>query len=238
MRTSRKERIFFTLIELLIVIAIIAILASMLLPALNKARGRGRSVHCSNQFRNIVQGAMQYTDASKDFWPTGGGYGIKVEDPAATSGWVDLALLRSILGIGGIGSKSWPKRYICPESWSNKLLAPRPGFNYTEDCAYMQWSAGTGYFSGQPCKITRVKNVSSKVAWADMLTALTYATIAATYAEYVVAGADTKQVDANGPVAYRHDRKANFVFMDGHISSLDDNRARALANNPFRPLED
>ncbi|HEV7300629.1 MAG TPA: prepilin-type N-terminal cleavage/methylation domain-containing protein [Tepidisphaeraceae bacterium] len=64
-------RLGFTLVELLVVIGIIALLISMLLPALNRARAAANTVACLANLRSIGQGITLYTNGNKGSLPYG-----------------------------------------------------------------------------------------------------------------------------------------------------------------------
>ena len=59
----------FTLVELLVVIGIIAVLVSILLPALNKAREAGNKVVCQSNLKQIMLATIMYANNNKGVFP-------------------------------------------------------------------------------------------------------------------------------------------------------------------------
>src|SRR5829696_5764680 len=70
---SRKG---FTLVELLVVIGIIALLLSILLPSLNKAKEQANQTKCLNNLRQIGMALVMYADGNKGKFPWGARYDI------------------------------------------------------------------------------------------------------------------------------------------------------------------
>lgn len=70
---NRTQRAYaFTLIELLVVIAVIGILAALLLPALGRAKDKGRQTFCRNNLKQLTYAMVMYHGDNKDQFPTPG----------------------------------------------------------------------------------------------------------------------------------------------------------------------
>jgi prepilin-type N-terminal cleavage/methylation domain-containing protein len=90
MRTHcRRPRFGFTLVELLVVIGILAILVSILLPAVQHAREAARRTTCRNHLRQVALAAKLHHDARRHF-PTGS-FQVPGGDGPDTPAWSWLA---------------------------------------------------------------------------------------------------------------------------------------------------
>jgi prepilin-type processing-associated H-X9-DG protein len=68
----RERMCSFTLIELLLIIAIVAILMSLLLPALKSARNKANEIRCNGNLRQIALAYSMYINDNNDFFPSHG----------------------------------------------------------------------------------------------------------------------------------------------------------------------
>ena len=69
-RSIRSRKSAFTLVELLVVIGIIAVLLSILLPSLGRARENAKRIQCMSNLRQISLAFVMYCHENKDWFPS------------------------------------------------------------------------------------------------------------------------------------------------------------------------
>ena len=100
----------FTLVELLVVIGVIALLISLLLPALGRARQQATSLSCQSNLRSIGQNLAIYASQNKGYLP----YGSALTGSGQTSqswSWPDIVTLISqpkLTTTAQFGPAYWP----------------------------------------------------------------------------------------------------------------------------------
>jgi prepilin-type processing-associated H-X9-DG protein len=201
---------------LLVVIAIIAILASMLLPALNKARNRAQTANCNSKIKQLGTANSMYMSSYDDYVPP-----ITQIMGALTASWP--LILAADQNLGG-------KNFACPamlqdlasgvkldtlnSGWAKKVVANKTA-DQSMDYGHYGRSAMLYHAAyGIGGKMSRAKYPSRLLMMGDGYSQSVKDRGYFNMANGFVTTGFSSMIDG------RHDATCNVLFADGHTENL------------------
>lgn len=219
---KRKTAYHFTLIELLIVVAIIAILAGMLTPALGKAKVMARETGCRSNIRQIYYAEFQYTVD----------YRFMRYDWTRSNTWARDRFVCDNSFLGYLKLKDWNANYTksvfyCPgtlEGW-RVARAFHASYGLSIPLFTGNNSANINGFPKKAAQWERVKKPSKTTLRYEAGTSGSSNGIPTTYVNNI--GGYTKSY---------HTKTVNILLFDGHTATFESGKFD-VANPPagYRP---
>ncbi|WDE95753.1 type II secretion system protein [Lentisphaera profundi] len=220
-----KQKKTFTLIEVLLVFAIIGILASLLIPTLRKARDTSRAALCVSNMKQMFYGAFMYTEDNGNYYPAttfpkAGVYNRSIHDGIAT-----YVMDVSSTGHNPALSQSYSEGGIfsCPSFDESELTArgvsataTRSGYSGYGSNPSIHNDLSKPLYNGAARKITRMN--SSMITHAE---GKSVGILNSAYAQYWV-------------YPWHKDKSsANYTYADGHVQASSINHLLLTTDEPW-----
>lgn len=212
-----KNKRHFTLIELLIVIAIIAILAGMLLPVLNQARERASAIKCTGNLKQLgVAQALYASNYNDHFIP------LHYNDSSGAEWRWYSTIMPYILRSGTVYQQEAAAKTAKTVLSCDSQKKAYPGFSLMRTYAMNNFVGNLAKPNGPNSlrKINQARNPSRTLLFTE-------GGLLAAWNSFQYLACDKNDMPANWPMFIHSRGSINIDYIDGHVANKQETEVPA-----------